>query len=62
MGSEAVARAFEAIDAGIALLRAEAAESGCGLPPDADPLAAVSDGCLDILAAVARASAPGWRH
>ncbi|HEU4666231.1 MAG TPA: DUF222 domain-containing protein, partial [Arthrobacter sp.] len=57
MAIEAVVKAFEAIDAAIAMLRAEAAESSCGLPPGTDPLAAVSDGCLDILAGVARAEA-----
>jgi hypothetical protein len=57
MGSEAVAKAFEAIDAAIAALRAEVAESGCGSPSDTDPLATVADECLDILAGVARAEA-----
>lgn len=35
-------KAFEAIDAAIAVLRAEVPESECGLPSGADPLAAVA--------------------
>lgn len=57
MGSEAVATAFEAIDFSIALLRAEVAESRNGFPQHADPLAAVADGCLDILAGISRTEA-----
>ncbi|SEQ45245.1 HNH endonuclease [Arthrobacter sp. OV608] len=43
-------KAFEEIRAALALLNAEA--SGCGSEPfaDADPLAGLADGCLDILA------------
>lgn len=57
MASEAVATAFEAIDAAVAMLRDEVAESGCGSPSASDPLAVVADGCLDILAGIARAEA-----
>ena len=57
MASEAVAQAFEAIAAAVAMLRDEVAESGCGSPPDSDPLDVVADGCLDILAGIARAEA-----
>ncbi|MCP9000824.1 HNH endonuclease [Pseudarthrobacter sp. RMG13] len=57
MASEAVAKAFEAIDAAVAMLRDEVAESACGSPSDSDPLAVVADGCLDILAGIARAEA-----
>ncbi|KRE80739.1 HNH endonuclease signature motif containing protein [Arthrobacter sp. Soil762] len=57
MASEAVAKAFEAIDAAVAMLRDEVAESDCGSPSDSDPLAVVADGCLDILAGIARAEA-----
>ena len=56
MASEAVAKAFEAIDAAIATLRAEVAKSGCGLPSDTDALAVTADG-LDILAGVKLAEA-----
>ena len=57
MGSEAVTTAFEAIDSSIALLRAEVAESRNGFPQHTDPLAAVADGCLDILAGISRTEA-----
>lgn len=57
MASEAAARAFEAIDAAIAVLRAEVVQPACGTVSDTDPLAAIADGCLDILAGVARAEA-----
>lgn len=57
MASEAVMEAFEAIDAAIALLRTEIVQPACGTLPTADPLATVADGCLDILAGVARAEA-----
>ncbi|MDQ0664068.1 hypothetical protein QFZ35_002566 [Arthrobacter ulcerisalmonis] len=57
MASEAVAKAFEAVYAAIDMLRAEIAGSGVGLPSGADPLAAVADECLDILAGTARAEA-----
>ncbi len=57
MANEAVVTAFEAIDAAIAVLRAEVAEPGCGLPVDMDPLAALADGCLDILAGLSRTEA-----
>jgi len=57
MASEAAVRAFEAIDAAIAVLRAEVVQPGCGTLSDTDPLAAVADGCLDILAGVARTEA-----
>ncbi|MGN7151152.1 DUF222 domain-containing protein [Arthrobacter sp. SAFR-179] len=50
MGNAAVARAFEDIKAALAVLNAEV--DGAGLEPfsDADPLAGLADGCLDILA------------
>ncbi|UEL29734.1 HNH endonuclease signature motif containing protein [Pseudarthrobacter sp. L1SW] len=52
MGKAAVAKAFEDINAAVAVLRAEAV--GCGSEPfsAADPLAGLADGCLDILAGV----------
>lgn len=57
MANDAVATAFEAIDAAIAVLRAEAVQSGCGQPPEIDPLETLAGGCLDILAGLARAEA-----
>ncbi|MCU1567493.1 MAG: endonuclease family protein, partial [Pseudarthrobacter sp.] len=50
MGKAAVVKAFEDIKAALAVLNAEA--DGCGSEPfsDADPLAGLGDGCLDILA------------
>lgn len=57
MASEAAARAFEAIDAALAVLRAEVAGSAGRTPSANDPLAAVAEECLDILAGVARAEA-----
>ncbi|MET4588529.1 DUF222 domain-containing protein [Arthrobacter sp. 754] len=57
MASEAVVKAFEAIGAAIAMLHAEVAQSGFGLLSDTDPLADIADGCLDILAGVARTEA-----
>ncbi len=57
MASEAVLEAFEAIDAAIAVVRAEVARSVCGVPPANDPLAAIADDCLDILSGVARTEA-----
>ena len=49
MGTAAVAKAFEDINAALAVLNAEA--KGCGSEPfsAADPLAGLADGCLDIL-------------
>jgi hypothetical protein len=57
MASEAVVEAFEAVNAAIAILQAEVAQSGCGLLSDTDPLAAIADECLDILCGVARTEA-----
>lgn len=57
MASEAAAQAFEAIDAALAVLRAKVAGSFGGTPPPHDPLAAVADECLEVLAGVARAEA-----
>jgi hypothetical protein len=57
MASEAVAKAFEAMGAAIAMLNVEVAASGCRVPSDTDPLASVADDCLDILAGVARVEA-----
>ncbi len=50
MGKAAVAKAFEEINAALAVLNAEA--DGCGSEAfsAADPLAGLADGCLDILA------------
>lgn len=56
MASEAVVEAFEMIGAAIALLRTEIVQPGCR-NLSADPLAAIADGCLDILAGVARIEA-----
>ncbi|TPV50949.1 DUF222 domain-containing protein [Pseudarthrobacter phenanthrenivorans] len=52
MGQAAVAKAFAEIKAALAVLNAEV--DGCGSEPflAADPLAALADGCLDILAGV----------
>ncbi|CCQ48005.1 HNH endonuclease family protein [Pseudarthrobacter siccitolerans] len=57
MGKAAVVKAFEDINAALAVLNAEAA--GCGSEPfsDADPLAGLGDGCLDILAGAGVAEA-----
>ncbi|WP_190990825.1 HNH endonuclease signature motif containing protein [Pseudarthrobacter sulfonivorans] len=57
MGKAAVAKAFEDIDAALAVLNAEA--DGCGSEPFsvADPLGGLGDGCLDILAGVRRGEA-----
>ncbi|WP_426226087.1 DUF222 domain-containing protein [Pseudarthrobacter sp. DSP2-3-2b1] len=57
MASEAVVEAFEAVDAAIAMLHAAVAQSGFGLVSNTDPLAAIADECLDILAGVARTEA-----
>ncbi|MGX1162889.1 uncharacterized protein DUF222 [Arthrobacter sp. SLBN-100] len=50
MGKAAVTKAFEDINAALAVLNAEV--DGCGSEPfsDADPLAGLADGSLDILA------------
>lgn len=50
MGKAAVAKAFEDINAALAVLNGEV--DGCGSEPFsvADPLAGLGDGCLDILA------------
>jgi hypothetical protein len=50
MGKAAVAKAFEDIDAALAVLNAEADGAGFGMSWEADPLAGLSDRCLDILA------------
>jgi hypothetical protein len=49
MGKAAVAKAFEDVNAALAVLTAEA--KGCGSEPfsAADPLPGLADGCLDIL-------------
>ncbi|UEL27084.1 HNH endonuclease signature motif containing protein [Pseudarthrobacter sp. L1SW] len=57
MASEAVEKAFAAIDDAIAIIRAEVALPHCASASDTDPLAAVADGCLEILAKSARAEA-----
>jgi hypothetical protein len=50
MGKAAVAKAFEDIKAALAVLNAEVDECGSEPFPDADPLAGLAEGCLDILA------------
>ena len=57
MGKAAVVKAFEDINAALAVLNAEA--DGCGSEPfsAADPLAGLGDGCLDILAGARTAEA-----
>ncbi|PNI07399.1 endonuclease [Arthrobacter sp. AFG7.2] len=57
MGSEAVEKAFADIRAALAVLNAEV--DGCGAEPfsAADPLAALADGTLDILAGATEAEA-----
>ncbi|WP_455833866.1 DUF222 domain-containing protein [Pseudarthrobacter siccitolerans] len=57
MGKAAVVKAFEDINAALAVLNAEA--EGCGAEPfsDADPMAGLGDGCLDILAGARTAEA-----
>ncbi|PNI07594.1 endonuclease, partial [Arthrobacter sp. AFG7.2] len=57
MGSEAVEKAFADIKAALAVLNAEV--DGCGSEPfsAADPLAALADGTLDILAGAKEAEA-----
>ena len=57
MASEAVEKAFGAIDDAIAIIRAEVARPHRGPASDTDPLAAVADECLDVLAGSARAEA-----
>lgn len=57
MGRDAVAEAFEAIDAALAVVRGEVAKAACGAPAANDPLAAGADECLDILAGLARTEA-----
>jgi hypothetical protein len=54
MGNEAVVRAFEAINAAIAVLTAEVNETCRAVSADADPLHKLTDDCLEILAGVAR--------
>jgi hypothetical protein len=53
----AAGKAFDAIDAAIAALTAEVFDSGAGSTSEADPLLVSADGCLDILAGVARSEA-----
>jgi hypothetical protein len=57
MGEEALARAFEAIDAAVDVLFSEV--SGAGSEPfsGGDPLRGLADGCLDILSGVAGSEA-----
>ncbi|QDG88573.1 HNH endonuclease signature motif containing protein [Pseudarthrobacter sp. NIBRBAC000502770] len=57
MGSGTAARAFEAIEAALSVLRGEVARAANGPLAQSDPLAAVADECLDILAGVARTEA-----
>ncbi|WP_163164369.1 HNH endonuclease signature motif containing protein [Arthrobacter sp. Alg241-R88] len=57
MGKAAVAKAFEDIDAALAVLNAEAEGMGSEPFSEADPLAGLADGCLEILAGGARVQA-----
>ncbi|MDQ0767694.1 hypothetical protein QF031_000443 [Pseudarthrobacter defluvii] len=50
MGTQAVVRAFEDIKAALAVLSAEVDGAGSEPFSQADPLAGLADGCLDILA------------
>ena len=50
MGKAVVAKAFEDIKAALAVLNGEVDECGSEPFSDADPLAGLADGCLDILA------------
>jgi hypothetical protein len=53
MGKAAVEKAFEDIKAALAVLNAEVDECGSEPFSDADPLAGLADGCLDLLAGAA---------
>ncbi|TLM73026.1 endonuclease, partial [Pseudarthrobacter sp. NamB4] len=53
MGKAAVAGAFAAIDAALAVLNAELDGSGPEAFSEADPLAGLAGGCLDVLAGAA---------
>ncbi|UKA73812.1 HNH endonuclease signature motif containing protein [Arthrobacter sp. FW306-07-I] len=57
MASEAVEKAFGAMDDAIAIIRAAVAGPHFGPASGTDPLASVADGCLDILALSARVEA-----
>jgi hypothetical protein len=57
MGNGAVVRAFEAVNAAIAVLTAEVDAACPASSADADPLHSLADDCLDILAGVARSEA-----
>lgn len=57
MEGGAVERAFEAIEAAVAVLSAEVADSGAGSTSEADPLSDLTDSCLDILAGISRSEA-----
>ena len=50
MGKAAVAKAVEEINAALAVLLAEVDGAGLEAFSEADPLAGLADGCLDILA------------
>jgi hypothetical protein len=57
MTNAAVVKAFEDIDAALAVLNSEVDGSGSEVSPEADPLRGLGDGCLDILARTRRAEA-----
>lgn len=57
MEGGAVARAFEAIEAAVAVLTAEVAELRPGSSSDPDPLNGVAHRCLDVLTVVSRSEA-----
>ncbi|WP_104043136.1 HNH endonuclease signature motif containing protein [Arthrobacter sp. ZGTC412] len=57
MGNAAVAKAFEDIKSALAVLNVEVDGCGSEPPSEADPLAGLADGCLDILAGAREAEA-----
>lgn len=57
MEGGAVARAFEAIEAAVAVLTAEVAELRPGSSSDPDPLNGLAHRCLDVLTVVSRSEA-----
>lgn len=57
MEGGALARAFEAIEAAVAVLTAEVAELRPGSSPDPDPLNGLAHRCLDVLTVVSRSEA-----
>jgi hypothetical protein len=57
MEGGAVERAFEAIEAAVAALTAEVADSGARSTSEADPLSELMDSCLDILSGISKSEA-----